>query len=82
MTSGERDLPLLMWFAVAALLCMSTLVLPVLAPDLASASLTIRSFGGQLGAATTGIQPSHLCQAIMGATLLTAQHAQRVSNRF
>ena len=82
MTSGERDLSLLMWFSVAALLCASTLVLPLLAPDLAAASEAVRNFGGQLGAATTGMQPSQLVQAFVAATVLTVEHAQRVSNRF
>lgn len=82
MTSGERDLPLLMWFAAFALLCLSTMVLPMLAPDLATASQAVRDFGGQLGAATTGMQPSQIVQAVVAATIVTARHAQRVTDRF
>ncbi|MDO9354406.1 MAG: hypothetical protein Q7T55_11965 [Solirubrobacteraceae bacterium] len=82
MTSGERDLPLLMWFAVAALLCLSTVVLPMLAPDLEAASATVRSIGAQLGAATTGVQPSVIVQGFVALTILTAEHAQRVQRRF
>lgn len=71
-----------MWFAAFALLCLSTVVLPALAPELSSASQAVRDFGGQLGAATTGMQPSQIVQAVVASTILTARHAQRVASRF